>query len=546
VLDFVEGQDQFDLSALLPNFQAGDDVGDFVRFEVVPQGTELSINPSGSGNNFQLLATLEGVEVTELSAADLGLGTSLPAEPTVISTSADGAVADGAAFAPSLSQDGRFATFASIATNLVEGDSNAAFDIFRKNLSTGEVELLTQVRVPGQGVQPANGSSFFSAISGDGSVVAFDSAASNLATGETGQRNVFVRTLDSPDVDLVSIVGNRFATQPSLSEDGTLVAFGATATGRAETGDPAPLDTITERVYVRDLSDGSLVEASSDASGNFADRASFDPDISANGNFVAFESMATNLLGEDLNPGTDIYVKSLVDGSVQIASTTTDGLQGFGNATDASISGNGRFVAFQSTARLVIEDFDAVPDIYVKDLQTGELRLVTINSDEIKGNGASFTPSISDDGRFVAFRSAADNLVANDANGQPDIFVADMQTGRFLRIELATDTSGMDPDLVEPTLSGDGALVAFVDQIVVGAGGVEAAQVMVAPVRFGGGRALALADVLSGDDGPIDGPAATAAAPTTAPAVTDAAADAPQSIAPAADLGTLVITPDPA
>ena len=465
----------------------------------------------------------------------------------MISTSAGGAVADAVAFAPSLSQDGSFATFASIATNLVDGDSNGAFDIFRKNLSTGEVELITEVRVPGQGVQPANGDSFFSAISGDGSVVAFDSAAGNLATGETGQRNVFVRTVDSTDVDLVSIVGNRFASQPSLSEDGTLVAFGATATGRAETDDPAPLDTITERVYVRDLSDGSLVEVSSDANGNFADLASSDPDISANGNFVAFESLATNLLDADANPGADIYVKSLVDGSVQIASTTSDGAQGFGNSTDAAISGNGRFVAFQSAARLVVEDFDNASDIYVKDLQTGELRLVTINADEIKGNGASFTPSISDDGRFVAFRSAADNLVADDTNGQPDIFVADMQTGRFQRIELASDTSGANPELVEPTISGDGALVAFVDQVVGRrrradrrSGDGRAGQLRGRPCarcrRSAFGRARA--DQRPGDRRRARGRRRREAA--------GAAAALGAAGAPAADLSSLVVQPDAA
>ena len=502
----------------------------------------MSIDPSGSGASFELLARLEGVEITELTPGELGLPMPLPTAPTVVSTNANGEPANDVAFAPSLSRDGSFVTFACLADNMVDGDANAAFDIIRKDLTTREIELITQVGVPGQGVLPTDGNSFFSSISGDDSVVAFDSAAGNLSNVDTGQRNVFVTAVDSAEVELVSIVGNRFASDPSISADGSLVAFTATATGDAETGDPAPLDTITGRVYVRDLADGSLLEASSDADGNFADRPSGDPDISANGAFVAFESLATNLIGEDRNPGADIYVKSLIDGSIQIASTTSDGAQGVGNSINPAISGDGAFVAFQSRARLVAGDTDNANDIYLKNMETGELNLVTINADGIKANGASFTPSISDDGRFVAFRSAADNLVEGDDNGRPDIFVADMQTGEFLRIELASDTSGANPELVQPTLSGDGALVAFVDQVTVGdGGGLLASQVLVAPVEGFGAAALDVADVLSSDLEPLAGGAAERSAGAPAPVPASAAAGTP-----AADLGALVVQPDAA
>jgi Tol biopolymer transport system component len=547
VLDFVEGEDRFDISALLPDFQPDDDLDLFVQLEIVPQGTRLSIDPSGGGTGFQLIAGLEGVEVSELSPADLGLATPLPADPTVVSANAAGEVANDVAFAPSLSRDGSFITFASLADNLVDGDANGAFDIFRKNLTTGEVDLVTQFSVPGQGVQPTNGDSYFSALSANGEVVAFDSAAGNLAANDTGQRNVFVTTVGSDDVDLVSIVGNRFASEPSIANGGTLVAFSATATGRAETGEPAPIESITSRVYVRDLTDGSLVEASSDAAGNYADQASANPEISGNGDFVVFESDATNLDGTDDNPGLDIYVKSLIDGSVQNASTDATGAQGFGDSTAPTISGNGRFVAFQSTARFVVEDFDNAPDIYLKDLQTGELTLVTINDNGIKSDGASFSPSISDDGRFIAFRSAASNLVAGDDNGRPDIFVADADTGQFQRIALESDTSTANPQLVEPTISGDGALVAFVDQVTAGGGGgLNAGQVVAAPVDVPAGSALALADVLSSDLEPIDGPAAASRIEPAPSVAGGGAATAIHAIAPAADLGALVVQPEAA
>ena len=557
VLDFVKGEDRLDISELLPGFESGDDLDAFVQLEVIPQGTVVRIDPTGSGADFQLLVGLEGVSITSFTPAELGLGASLPGEATVISTNAAGDVANGVAFAPAISVDGQFVTFASIADNLVEGDSNAAYDVFRKDISTGDIDLITQIQVPGQGVLPTNGGSFFSAISANGEVVAFDSVAGNLSPVDTGQSNVFVNNVGEADPRLVSIIGNRFANDPSISDDGTLIAFNATATGRAETGDPAPLDTIINRVFVRDLGDGSLIEASSDAEGNYADGPSSDADISANGQFVVFESTAHNLLGTDTNPGADVYVKSLVDGTIENASSTAGGLQGFGNSTDATISGDGRFVAFETTARFVAEDFDSASDIYLKDMQTGELTLVTVNANGIKANGASLTPSISDDGHLIAFRSAADNLVAGDDNGRPDIFVFDTQNGEFARIELTSDTSTANPDLVAPTIAGDGTIVAYVDQVTAGGnGGLTAGQVMVAPAAGTGAGTLALADVLAADLEPVQGPAAGGAIAPAGQADGAAVAAAGASIQPAhgaaavgaplADLSSMVVQPDAA
>jgi Tol biopolymer transport system component len=543
VLDFVQGEDRIDLSALLPDFEPGDDLDSFVRLEVVPEGTLLSIDPSGSGADFERLARLEGVAITELSPAELGLAGSLPDEVTVVSTNPAGEPANTRALNPSLSSDGRFITFASDADNLVPNDTNRNSDIFRKDLTTGEVELVTQIRVPGQGVQQTDGLSLSPAISGNGEVVAFTSVADNLSDVDTGRGNVFVTAVGSNAVQLVSIVGNLMAGDPSIDDDGSRVAFTATASGRAETDDPAPSDTIMNRVYVRDLSDGSLIEVSSDAAGNFADGPSGSAEISADGNFVVFASDATNLDADgDTNRGSDIYIRSLIDGSIQNVSTTADGSQGSGDSTDPTVSGDGRFVAFASTASFVEEDLDNDSDIYLKDLQTGELTLVTINADGIKGDSVSFSPSISDDGRFIAFRSRAGNLVAgDDDNGSEDLFVADTQTGQFLRIALEIDSSAeLVPGIVQPTISGNGELVTFVD-----GRNIFFTQVLAAPVDFQAGAALEAEDVLSSDPAPVTGPA-TGGALTPGPGAAALPGPAMHGIAPAAELATLVIQPDAA
>lgn len=515
IRDFDQTIDRLDVSNIV-NFEAGDNVNDFVRFRQVDNGTEVRISPNG-GAPFVTVAGLEGVNITSLSAAQLGLptgGGGTVDEATVVSANVGGAVGNGISFLPSLSTDGGLITFSSSSTNLTAADGNGSiFDIYQKNIATGEVTRITERNVPGAGLQGGDDDSFDSSIAGDGSLVAFDSLANNFGGTDSAPRDVYVK--DGNQIELVSIANNQFAIAPSVSGDGGLVAFQATATGRAESGNPAPLDTIFPRIYVRDLDTGELTEVStaSNAPNSFANESSFDPDISTDGNFVAFESEATNLVDGDAGGFRDVFVKNLSNGNVTLVSTDSEGDQGFGGSSDASISGDGRFVAFQTNAQLAEADFTGgSSDIYVKDLQDGSTQLVTINADGILADGESFTPSISDDGRFVAFRSAATNLVEGDGNGQADIFVADLnEPGSFLRFQIGSDTSGALSDLVQPELSGDGSLVAFLTDVEVnGAGGLDSAQVTVAPVEFDSApAALGVADVLS--DGGDLAPALAAA-----------------------------------
>jgi Tol biopolymer transport system component len=295
---------------------------------------------------------------------------------------------------------------------------------------------------------------------------------------------VFATTASGPEVDLVSIINNNFAADPSISNDGTLVAFTATATGNAETGDPAPVETITERVFVRDLTDGSLIEASSDANGNYANGASRHGEISGNGEFVVFDSVADNLLPDaDGNPFADVFIKSLVDGSIRLVSGDAEGNQGFDSMLNPTVSADGRFVAFETEFGFIAGDTNDTWDVYLKDMQTGTLELVSKSDDGIFGNGASHGASLSDDGRYIAFRSSASNLVDDDGNGAGfDVFVKDLQTGALQRFEVLDDGGG-NFDLLEPFLSGNGQSVAYVDRATSAAdGSLTGGQVMVASV----------------------------------------------------------------
>jgi Tol biopolymer transport system component len=486
VTDFQVGTDQLDLSALLPGLAEGYRLADYVRFTATAEGTLIAVDPSGAGSAFTDVALLEGVQVDALPGAELGLpGHHLPVAPTVASSTDAGNPGNGLSFLGSLSADGRFVSFASSSTNFAAGD-DAGYDIFLKDLVTGEITRLSQNPLSGEA---GNGDSFSSAISADGTVVAFASKATDLdpaVDDENGREDIYVADVDSGGVEFASIkfgdAANQHAGQPSVSADGDLVAFSAEATSQPGVNPTLP---ILPRIFVRDLSDGSLTEVSVSADGqSFANGSSFRPDISANGEFVVFDSVADNLLTTaDANPFRDVFIKSLVDGSIRLVSTDADGNQGFDTMRNATVSEDGRFVAFETEFGMVTGDTNGTWDIYLKDMQTGDLQLVSESEAGILGDGASHGASISDDGRLIAFRSAAGNLVADDGNGDGfDVFVKNLETGALQRFEVLDDGGGTW-SLLEPSLSGDGQYVAYTDQVTsAGDGALTGGQVVVAPV----------------------------------------------------------------
>jgi RTX calcium-binding nonapeptide repeat (4 copies) len=325
VTDFQVGTDQLDLSALLPGLAEGYRLADYVRFTATAEGTLIAVDPSGAGSAFTDVALLEGVQVDALPGAELGLpGHHLPVAPTVASSTDAGNPGNGLSFLGSLSADGRFVSFASSSTNFAAGD-DAGYDIFLKDLVTGEITRLSQNPLSGEA---GNGDSFSSAISADGTVVAFASKATDLdpaVDDENGREDIYVADVDSGGVEFASIkfgdAANQHAGQPSVSADGDLVAFSAEATSQPGVNPTLP---ILPRIFVRDLSDGSLTEVSVSADGqSFANGSSFRPDISANGEFVVFDSVADNLLTTaDANPFRDVFIKSLVAWSAPTPTAT--------------------------------------------------------------------------------------------------------------------------------------------------------------------------------------------------------------------------------
>ncbi len=176
----------------------------------------------------------------------------------------------------------------------------------------------------------------------------------------------------------------------------------------------------------------TITRVSVDSAGNQAiDRSDIpslgDPSISADGRFVTFSSKASNLVPGDTNFSQDIFVRDLSTNTTARVSVSGAGNQGNSNSRSPSISGNGRFVAFASDAsNLVPGDTNGAQDIFVRDLSTNTNTRVSVSSTGNQANQDCFTPSISADGRFVAFNSSASNLVPGDTNNENDIFVRDL------------------------------------------------------------------------------------------------------------------------
>ena len=237
-------------------------------------------------------------------------------------------------------------------------------------------------------------------------------------------------------------------------------------------------NTETVTIDVRPVADGadlsidsnttsqlSLVSTSANGTqGN--DSSIYGVSVSADGTKIAFSSTATNLIGSDANSVADIFVKDLISGDVQLVSAAADGTQGDAASKNAvSISADGTKVAFiSSAANLVSSDTNGVQDIFVKDLETGAIERVSVAPDGNDGNGQTlYSVAISADGTKVAFASHASNLVAGDSNTQLDVFVRDLNTGTTQRVSV--DEHGVEGNYAAGkhiALSANGTKVAFI------------------------------------------------------------------------------------
>jgi Tol biopolymer transport system component len=394
----------------------------------------------GNGGSIALSVSADGTRVAFISfAANLDPADTAPfgsdvyvkdlitGDITLASSSDTGLHANGESSGPSLSADGTTVAFTSFASNLDPADTDFESDTYVKDLATGDVTL---VSASDSGVKGNGSSGGDTAVSADGTKVAFMSGSTNLDPADTDTiTDVYVKDLSTGDIALVSISGsaikaNGHSGTPSISADGTVVTFPSLATNL----DPDDTDTFSD-IYVKDLSSGELTLASTSDSGTKgnSDSSQNGSLLSADGSKVAFVSYATNLDPADSDGAGDVYVKDLTTGDIALASTSDTGVKSNSSSFLASLSPDGSRVAFPSFAtNLDPADTDALDDIYVKDLATGDITLASTSASGRKGNGGSFRPTLSEDGSRVAFSSDSTNLSPFDTDRIIDVYLKEL------------------------------------------------------------------------------------------------------------------------
>lgn len=289
--------------------------------------------------------------------------------------------------------------------------------------------------------QPSVGDSTSAAISADGRYVAFASDAPLLVPGDTNHTSdVFVRDLFAHTTARVSVAGNGTAgngpsTHPAISGDATRVAFASAATNLVAGDANASSD-----VFVRSRVDAtSLRKVSAASNGTGANGASDHPALDRTGANAAYESSASNVVAGDLNQSSDVFVFRFSTGTSQRVSVGDDGGEANGISTGPSLSGDGRYVVFTSSAtKLIVGDQNLSDDVFVRDRTDGTTRRESSAQDDTESFGHSSAAAITRDGSYVVFASDASRLVGNDMNGAIDVFLRRRQN---MTVSSVTPTS---------------------------------------------------------------------------------------------------------
>ncbi|HEC07872.1 MAG TPA: hypothetical protein ENJ12_13530 [Thiolapillus brandeum] len=440
--------------------------GDSYRASLSAQGRYITFDSSASN-----LVPGDGNGNSDIFLRDLQLNTTV-----LVSKDASGHSVAGSSGNPSISADGKFIAFEST-SRLITADTNDSRDIYLYDV---ENNINSLVSIDSNG-QPSNGDSRNASLSADGKHTAFVSVADNLdllVPDTNVMYDIFVRDR----ADTVQTTRQNLATDgpfpappngpccndTQISANGRYVVFDSQAGNLVANDTNANYEEYykgIQDIFVYDINAKAQVRVSVHSDGSQADLRSDHGAISADGRYVVFDSLASNLVDNDTNAATDVFLHDLQSHQTRRISLDPLGNQLDAESATADISADGRFVVFISDAdNLVSGDTNNVEDVFVLDLQTGHYQRVNISSSGAQVTETSnytYAPAISSDGRYVVFQSAADNLVADDSNGVTDIFVHDLQQEKTWRVSVANDGSQANAQSAYPVISDDGRYIAF-------------------------------------------------------------------------------------
>jgi Tol biopolymer transport system component len=346
---------------------------------------------------------------------------------------------------PSISGDGRFVAF-DTAARLDPQDFNGNSDVYVRD---AEGTQISRVSLPASGTGDPNGASIRPSLSSDGRLIAYESIAGNIVTNDSnGVSDIFVYDMQSNTTTRISIStngtqANGMSLNATISADGRYVAFESAATNLIS-GDTNGVNDI----FVRDMLLSTTIRVSVDSSGIQGNFASHRPRLSGTGQFVVFSSDATNLVFLDSNGWEDVFVHDQVSGNTARASVDSSDFDGNGPSIDGSISDDGRFVAFTSYAsNLVVGDTNSAGDVFLRDRVAGTTQRISLSSAGVQGNNVSMASMVAPNGSITVFSSLANNLVGGDSNNVEDVFVRDLTPASTPYCTAKVNSLGCTPSL---------------------------------------------------------------------------------------------------
>lgn len=382
-----------------------------------------------------------------------------------ISVGPAGIEPDRDSYQASINDDGSVIAFRSNSDLLDPTDANGLPDIFVREVVAGTTERVSPDFTSGQ-LQLYNQHAW-TTLSDDGNLVAFQATPNAYSAIRLHDRTADTTVEIFPLTPLTNLDAEA-RQRPTLSGDGRFIAFHSRLTFQSSepVGARPPNDDTNgaHDIFVYDLDSVPTPPAervSRDATGVQGDGDSYGASLSDDGRYVAFHSHASNLVPGDTNLHEDVFVKDRDNNAVERVSVATGGVQADDESVGASISGDGRFVAFRSRAtNLVAGDANGRWDVFVHDRDSDQTTRVSVATDGSEANHDSMSPSLSDDGRYVVFESMATNLVDDDTNARADIFVHDRTTGQTARVSIGGSREA-DGHSHAPAISGDGAWIVF-------------------------------------------------------------------------------------
>jgi len=358
---------------------------------------------------------------------------------------------------PAISADGRYVVYASTATTLVPGGGDGAAHIYEFDRTTDSTRLISPstILVGGKPEQLPRGSQAIEpSVNADGSIIAYVVTIPAIVGAAIVPGGTFVVVHDNGSGEDIELAPG---SRPSISGNGQLVALETTTAL-----DPALDSNKLADIYIVNRTTGNATLISVGTNGRAPAAASGGPSLSADGHAVAFTS-AARLLSVDHDAASDVYVRDLA-GAKTLLVSVHGGADG-GASSGASISGNGRYVAFSSHALTLapgpIAGGGSLADLYVRDILLKKVVRLSRAMGGGAADGSSAAAGIAADGRTVAFASAADDLVPGDTNHGLDVFLADRASGRITRASIDSTDLEVGPGSGSPALSQDGAILAF-------------------------------------------------------------------------------------